>query len=135
MDDVRLILTIMPDYGNAAYAWIRREGSSDDSYMGKAVGSNGSLYDKYVGGSMVDETGFYCDKLSISKELQEDFEDWAIRFELYADFRRFNWERFHERGLILAKRLKKEIGDRAILRYMKPSEDPNWKADEMTFIE
>ncbi len=132
---MRRILTIMPDYGNAAYAWIRDEGSPDTSDIGQAVGSDGSVNDRHLGGNIGDATGFCTEEFPVSKELQEDFADWAIQFELYADFRRFNWEHFHERGLVLARRLKKEVGNKAIVRYEKPCEDPNFRTEEISIIE
>ncbi|MFZ2395326.1 MAG: hypothetical protein WAW09_03475 [Smithella sp.] len=41
----------------------------------------------------------------------------------------------HRRGLILAHRLKKQLGEKAIVRYIKPCEDPNHTQDETTIIE
>ena len=119
------IITIMPDFGMGPYAWIIRDGDVN----ARQVGPN---YADSVAGfphGKDDEIQF-----NMPKELEEDFSDWVTAFELYADFRRFNWDHFHARGLILAKRLKKHIGQKAIVRYVKPCEDPNYKDNEITVI-
>lgn len=117
------ILSIMPDYGSGPYLWILRDADSDSCQ----VGPNLASYEFWP-----DDEEFLA---SVTKELQEDFDDWVLQFELYADFRRFKWEPFHKRGLNLAHRLKKQIGDKAIVRYVKPFEDPKHEEDEITIIE
>ena len=56
--------TIMPDFGNAAYAWVRGPGEIRCG----------------VGGNMADYTGWYGDHL-ISKLLESDLAEWALEFE------------------------------------------------------
>lgn len=95
---------------------------------------------KDMGGNMIDSTGWYGEP-EISNRLHEDLVDWSVRFENWAcsgpieSFRSFNWERFHKRGLLFAKRLKKEVEDKAIARYIKPYEDPTHGEEEIVIIE
>lgn len=116
------MLTVMPDYGEA-YLWIIRDDSPVDC---QHLGGNIASYESWPDYEFLS---------SVSKDLQEDFDDWVVQFELYSDFRRFKWEPFHKRGLMLARRLKKQVGDKAIVRYVKPGEDPYGKDDEITVIE
>lgn len=120
------IISIMPDFGMGPYAWIIRDGNVNALYVG------GNYADSSLGfpHGEHDEFGF-----NVPKELEEDFSDWAVTFELYADFRRFNWNHFHARGMVLTKRLKRHIGDKAIVRYVKPNEDPRWNEDGTVIIE
>lgn len=116
------ILSIMPDYGSGPYLWILRNDTPDTKLVGPCIASHECWPD---------------DKIlsSVTKELQEDFDDWVMQFELYAELIKFQWEPFHRRGLILAHRLKKQLGEKAIVRYIKPCEDPNHTQDETTIIE
>lgn len=115
------ILSIMPDYGSGPYLWILRDGCSSAREIGPNIASYGLWpVDEFLS--------------SVTKELQEDFDDWVLQFELYAELRKFQWAPFHKRGLQLARRLKKQIGDKAIVRYVKPCEDPNYKQNEVTII-
>lgn len=109
--------TIMPDYGNAAYAWIRKPG---------AVGPG-------VGGNIADGGTGWMGKHPISKELETDFAMWAIEFEGEVTDETeltFHWQDFHNRGLALARRLKTELGPDVRVIYEKPIEDPDCAIEE-----
>jgi hypothetical protein len=116
------ILTVMPDYGSGPYLWILRDSTPDCT----KVGGNIASYEFWPD---------YDFLSSVSKELQEDFDDWVLQFELYAELKLFRWDTFHKRGLTLARRLKKQLGNKAIVRYVKPCEDPNHEQEETTLIE
>jgi hypothetical protein len=118
--DTKPIITIMSDFGMGPYAW---------------KNDNGDIWDKVVGVNIADSvTGFKCTDYSVPKELEEDFSDWVWNFENHYDYEKFNWKNFHERGILLAKRLKKQIGNQAIVRYSKAAEDPDYQTDEITII-
>jgi hypothetical protein len=106
------ILSIMADYGSGPYLWILRNGSSETSEVGPNIAS----YEFWPDDEFLS---------SVTKELREDFDDWVLQLELYAELRKFQW----------ARRLKNQIGGKAIVRYVKPCEDPNYKQDEVTIIE
>lgn len=115
------ILTVMPDFGSGPYLWLIENSTLDCSLVGGNIAS----------------TGYWSSKPSlshVSQELREDFDDWITQFELYSEFPRFKWSLFHQRGLILAQRLKNQVGDKFIVRYVKPVEDPNHEQDETTII-
>ena len=116
------ILTVMPDYGGGPYLWLIENSTPDCSLVGGNIGSD----------------GYWASEPSLShvtQELREDFEDWVTQFGLYAELPHFKWEWFHQRGLILAQRLKNQVGDKFIVRYVKPCEDPNHEQDRTTIIE
>lgn len=104
------IITIMPDFGMAPYAWERDEA---DEHRG-------------VGGAITDSVcGSENTPYKVSAQLQRDFREWALHFERNAMYpETIDWKRFHETGLALAKRLKAEIGDQARVVYERPYEDP-----------
>lgn len=107
--------TIMPDYGGA-YGWINREGTD-------ALGPNHA------------DTSSWCGDHPISAELQEAFAAWQTEFERApneweAGIALLDWQRFHERGMGLARRLKAVLGDAARVYYEKPVEDPNQRINE-----
>ncbi|MDA8124829.1 MAG: hypothetical protein M0009_06560 [Deltaproteobacteria bacterium] len=116
------ILTVMPDYGSGPYLWILKEGSPDS----RGVGPNIASYECWPNDDFLSH---------VTQEVKEDFDDWVLQFEHYADLPQFNWGSFHKRGLVLARRLKAQLGDRAIIRYVKPMEDPNHGQDEIMVIE
>lgn len=107
--------TIMPDYGGA-YGWINRNGPED------ALGPNHA-----------DTCGWSGDH-PISDELQAGFSEWQKDFESGTWEQKgrsiFDWPRFHENGMALARRLKAELGDAARIYYEKPMEDPNRRIQE-----
>ena len=116
------ILTVMPDFGSGPYLWLIENSTPDCSLVGGNVASDGYWSSEPT--------------LShVSQELREEFDDWITQFELYSEFHRFKWECFHQRGLILAQRLKNQAGDNFIVRYVKPVEDPNHEQDEIKIIE
>lgn len=105
-------LIICPDWGGA-YAWYYEIGS--DGKQSRTFGF-----------------GPWGGKYGISKPLVASFERWQRGFERapYLDndgHRKLDWRRFHAEGLGLARRLKKEVGDKARVIYVKPVEDPDHK--------
>lgn len=106
-------ISIMPDYGMAPYAWLRRAGQT-----------------RGVGGCIADSTCGFPDEFGVSRGLQKSFERWACYFECNVKPGRekdFDWESFHLRGRELTKRLEEEIGDRFNIFYVLPWEDPESK--------
>ena len=107
--------TIMPDYAGA-YGWINRNGPED------ALGPNHA-----------DTCGWSGDH-PISDELQAEFSEWQKDFESGTWEQKgrsiFDWPRFHEIGMALARPLKAELGDAARIYYEKPMEDPNRRIQE-----
>jgi hypothetical protein len=74
---------------------------------------------------------------NVSKELEADFAEWIRQFECdsWGHFETFPWQEFHRRGIELSTRLKREIGSAARVRYLKPSEDPNWQVEAIVEID
>jgi hypothetical protein len=108
--------TIMPDYGMAAYAWIKKPGD---------IANN-------VGGNIADATGWLGEH-PISKELEADLAVWAIEFEREVNEeteKTFNWLDFHSRGIVLSRRLKAELGPDVRVIYEKPYEDHDCAIEE-----
>lgn len=104
------ILTVMPDFGMGPYLWLR-----DKAKVG-------------VGKCVADEVWVDAQVpciASIPKELREDFNDWTHQFEAYSDYKRFNWKVFNERGMKLARRLKKVVGDVVVVKYVGGYTEPN----------
>ena len=116
------ILTVMPDYGNAPFLWVRR--SADEGG---------------VGGMLVDGC-CWDESFPMSEALWREFADWAIAFDATAfysddfDDSGWDWLAFNARGLQLARWLKEEVGDGYRVVYTKPIEDPNHRIDEWTEI-
>ena len=102
-------LLVVPDYGNAPFLWTR--------------------YGMRAGGNCCDATA-RCELHPLSSELWRDMADWAIDFEnaprengdLSAPVL-LDWPSFHERGMVLARRLKAEVGAIRVI-YTRPTEDP-----------
>ncbi|MEI7432508.1 MAG: hypothetical protein WCL27_18840, partial [Betaproteobacteria bacterium] len=113
--------TIMPDYGNAAYAWVRKPGEIRCG----------------VGGNMADASG-WSGAHPISMQLEADFTSWAVEFESKVrqdpSDRLFDWRNFHDRGLALARRVKAELGPDIKVIYEKPCEDPSDAVEMRTEI-
>ena len=62
--------------------------------------------------------------------LAKQFEDWQRYFSKYYSHQtpnKFYWGRFHEEGRQLARRLQAELIDRAVVRYKRPPEDPQYR--------
>jgi hypothetical protein len=116
MKSLKIIYTIMPDYGRA-YGWVIRDG--DES---QGVGPNSAGFGGWGGDH------------PISDELSEAFDDWQSQFEQAAWFdenrQPFDWPCFHAQGIALARRLKAELGDVVRIIYQKPFEDPCREIDE-----
>jgi hypothetical protein len=115
-EDNMFTYTIMPDYGNAAYAWMKIPGE---------IANN-------VGQNIADATGWYG-KHPISKELEADFILWAIEFEREVNEETeviFHWLDFHSRGIALTQRLKVELGADVRVIYEKPYEDHEYAIEE-----
>ena len=103
-------LTVMADYGNAPFLWL-----ADSPDM------------RGTGGNLCDGVG-WDESFPMSEDLWRKFADWAIsfdktRFDLSGYAEGWNWEGFHNRGLLLAQLLKNEVGDRYRVVYEKPWED------------
>lgn len=111
-------LTVMPDYGNGPFLWIQRHADQSG-----------------IGGNCCDATA-RCGQHPMSEDLWCAFVDWTAEFERTSPmlddpcWRDWDWMAFHRRGLRLAERLKREIGDSHRVVYLKPSEDPNDRIDE-----
>lgn len=61
--------------------------------------------------------------------LAKKFEDWQRYFSKYYSHQtpyKFYWGRFHAEGRQLARELQALLIDRAIVRYFRPVEDPQW---------
>ena len=59
--------------------------------------------------------------------LVRPIEDWQRFFEKHYDADRpqkFYWGRYHQEGLALARRLQAALIDEAVVRYLRPAEDP-----------
>ena len=68
-------------------------------------------------------------KHEISKKLLDEAEQWLLIFEragLYSidNVLAFDWESLQKKGFEIAIKLKQELGDKAVVRYVKPTEDP-----------
>ena len=103
-------LTVMADYGNAPFLWL-----ADSPDM------------RGIGGNLCDGVG-WDESFPMSEDLWRKFADWVIsfdktRFDLSGYAEGWNWEGFHNRGLLLAQLLKNEVGDRYRVVYEKPWED------------
>ena len=112
------ILTVMVDYGSAPFLWLVDR--PDERGIGEYL-CDSKRWDK---------------SFPMSKELWRKFADWAIEFDRTAfysdtfDADDWSWIAFHQRGLQLACRLKKEVRDAYRVVYEKPAEDPNHRIDE-----
>lgn len=115
----RKVYTLFLDTGTDTWLWMK-DANDEAIYIGEAVG----VYRHWFG------------KHKISNQLEHDATTWLLEFEkanLYnmENAQNFNWTNFHTRGLALAKRLKRELGDEADVRYIKASEDPSYNRKEM----
>jgi hypothetical protein len=108
------MITIMPDFGNGPYAWIKD--ASDDT--------------TYVGGNIADAVdGFKHSGYKVSAAIEADFAAWMMLFGNYSDSPAFDWPAFHRQGIALTKRLKAELGDRVRIVYDTQVEDPSYAMD------
>lgn len=112
-------ITVMADFGFGPYAWLK-DALDQTDYVGLNIANR--------------ETGMT--EFDISKQLELDFAEWIDRFERHAlNNSNFPWELFHQEGLLLAKRLKQEVGNFANIVYVKPTEAPDHHVEEKTWIE
>lgn len=107
-----LIYTVMPDFGHA-WGWANE-------------------LDEYGDSVSINCNEFLSDDRLVSEELSQLFYDWQLVFErsAFKDPENIDWEDFHRKGLVLAKRLKLEIGDQVTVIYEKPFEDPTMHENE-----
>ena len=104
-------ITIMADFGNGPYAWLKN--SSEES--------------EYVGINIADYVSGFGDELSVSEALEIDFMNWVSYFEADYDKPDFNWTRFNQQGVEMAKRLYLELNRIYCVIYQQPIEDPAYK--------
>lgn len=110
----KLAYTIFADFGVAPWAWVK-----------PAIDKT-----RYVGPNCADGSGWFADS-KISEQLEGDFVEWAIFYDSqpwFSDesiYQTFDWVDFNKKGLELATRLKYELGDSAIVYYVRLSEEPN----------
>jgi len=90
----RETICIMADFGMGPYAW-------------------------HQGANIADSLTGFPSRFGVSKNLEADFAEWVIDFERNYERLDFDWDGFHQRGIELSKKLKKEIGDRFIIEYHK----------------
>lgn len=102
-DKKRETVKIMADFGMGPYAW-----------------NCGNIADAVCG---------FPPEYGVSKELETDFAEWVTKFERDCDKPDFEWDAFNRRGIELARKLKKEIGNRFDIEYRIPIEDPRWHED------
>ena len=95
----------MADFGCGPYGWRKSAGGSSWSNFA------------CIGSGLSDDIG-------TSRKLDADFAEWVISFERNYDDAGFDWSSFHFQGITLATRLKVEVGDRFIIYYCTPHEDP-----------
>lgn len=114
MDDesaAQVRYTIMPDYGDA-YGWINDQG-------GDALGP--------CHADCIAWAGLH----PIPDELHHEFVKWHATFAQakgvsgFSSMLALDWAAFHAQGLLLTRRLKRELGDSVRVFYQKPYEDPN----------
>ena len=110
----KLAYTIHADIGMAPWAWVK----------------DASDHTAKVGGNMADACGWYGDH-PISVELEQAFIAWAKFFDNHSWWSddhpeiTFDWQAFNTQGILLAKRLKVELGDSVVVYYSKACEVPN----------
>jgi hypothetical protein len=109
--------TIMPDYGGG-YAWVKDSSDTTTWLGGNCADTFGGLHDSWHGDH------------AISEDLALAFAHWQLRFERTnpadkAITPEGGWDDFHRVGEALAVRLQAELADLALVRYVRPSEDPS----------
>jgi len=104
----RSTICIMADFGNGPYAWLRTPENSAP----------------HVGPCIADVTWGLNIEFGVSKELDKLFADWVTVFANNYDKKSFDWNAWEERGIDLARRLKKQVGDIYAVEYHYPFEDP-----------
>jgi len=108
------VFVVMSDFGN--YLWINR-GIPATEETNELMAASMKLEGK------------------ISKRLWDEFEFWQRDFEdaylVLMERGPFDWVKFHNKGVMLAIKLKHELSERARVYYEKPSEDPNCHLNEI----
>lgn len=120
MIEPKHLIAVMPDYGMGPYAW-QKSASDTSTLIGMCIATA-------VGGFETD------DGTTISLELQAGFADWTAQFEQFAEGPNFDWSAFHQEGLSLSQKLKRELGPSYRVSYHKPCEDPAREINEFTEI-
>ena len=111
------VITIMPDWGGAPYAWLKQE---DDGTT-------------LVGGCIADaDNGFEFSEFWVPPGLEQAFADWMGEFGSNCDDANADWASFHERGIELSRRLKEHLADQVRVIYDKTGEDPDAAYGSMT---
>ena len=109
------VFVVMPDYGQS-YLWRNRR-ISPQPLTHELMGATAKLERK------------------ISERLHREFQWWQRdfedAFEVFTNGGLFDWVKFHNKGVMLAVKLKQEIGDSARVYYEKPFEDPNCNLNEI----
>lgn len=107
---IKKLVTIMADYGNAPYAWLRELDNMPEGYLG---------------GNIADAVAGFPVEFGVSSKLEMDFASWAVRFERDSESIDFPWKDWNEQGRELTRRLEQEIGENYLCRYVLPEEDPS----------
>ena len=102
-------IVIMADFAGP-YAWIRHPGQQFHQ-------SNKHIGDVVLG---------FSEEYGVSKKLEEGFADWEIDFDRNSEKDSFEWKEWNADGIALAKKLKDEVGDRYLVEYHIPVEDPGY---------
>ena len=72
------------------------------------------------------------------REIDRKLAFWQLEFENLGCYSEgqgaINWDDFNGRGLSLAEHLKVILGERAIVAYQKPAEDPGWCCHHLIFL-
>ena len=87
-------ITIMADFGNGPYAWLRD---------GKARGG-------YVEPNIADAVAGFCGRDGVPVTLEAQFSNWIRRFETEYDKPAFDRALFHAEGIVLVRSLRRAIG-------------------------
>lgn len=114
----KVVYTIWLDSGADVWAWIK-DANDETMYVGSTAGDSYDWHGEHA----------------IPIELMRDFNGWGREFECSKldqedNAAKFNWQDFNGRGLALASRLKTALGEKASVRYVKPSEDPSYIREE-----
>jgi hypothetical protein len=112
-------ITIMADFGNGPYAWLKE--AADESSL--------------VGENIADSVSGFCGEPPVSAALEQAFAEWVTGFEQHCDEPTFDWQGFHSRGLDLSHRLYRELAGSYRVFYDKPYEDPSHPRDARTEIQ
>lgn len=99
-------ITIMPDYGNSPYAWLK-DASDTSEYVGENVGAYMEIPAAFP----------------ITEELHDRFVSWCGEFERGAGDDGFDWDGFHRTGRSLAEELASQVGEDFQVLYVAPVED------------